>query len=45
MNPDFHYQVFWNGKAVQQIEICKGTLMITLPAKTGIGKLEIRKAN
>lgn len=45
MNPDFHYQVFWNGKAVHQSEICKGTLMITLPAKTGIGKLEIRKAN
>jgi hypothetical protein len=44
MNPAFHYQVFWNGKQVPSSEIYGGTLMITLPAKAGIGKLEISKA-
>jgi len=45
MNPGYKYQVFWNGKPVQQTEICNGTLMISLPAKAGIGKLEIRKVH
>lgn len=43
LNPNYHYQAFWNGKPVSQTEFCGGTLLISIPAKTGTGKLEIAK--
>ncbi len=45
MNPDYQYKVFWNGKSVAHTEINKGSLLISLPASSGMGKLEVRKAN
>jgi hypothetical protein len=43
MNPNYHYQVFWNGKLISCSELCKGSLLINLPANDKSGKLEIRK--
>jgi len=45
MNPNYQYQVFWNGKSVPHSEINKGSLLISLPANSESGKLEIRKVN
>jgi hypothetical protein len=43
MNSNYHYQVFWNGKLISCSELCKGSLLINLPANDKSGKLEIRK--
>jgi hypothetical protein len=45
MNPNYKYQVFWNRKSVPHTEINKVSLLISLPASSGMGKLEVRKAN
>ena len=44
MNPDFSYNVFWNGKPLPYKSFSQGTLGVDLPIdKVKIGKLEIHK--
>jgi hypothetical protein len=44
MNPDFNYDVFWNGKILYYKSFAKGTLSIDIPVdKVKNGRLEIRK--
>ncbi|MCB0689158.1 MAG: hypothetical protein KDC53_21620, partial [Saprospiraceae bacterium] len=43
LNPQYDYQVVWQGKMVEYKEVSKGTLSITLPNNTDNGLLEITK--
>jgi len=43
MNPEFDYQVVWNGTPITPNVIAKGLLDIRLPAQSGTGTLTINK--
>jgi len=45
MNPEFQYQVIWNGRVIPAGEIYKGCLLLNLSTRWKEGQLDIKKVN